>query len=166
MASDEEITIIGGSLAGLGLALACAMKGLAVRVFEQSEGHALGGDSLTVDLDLLAATTGYDPRATPALPVVPAYRDLTTWAALYGWLRGRVSDTPGIVIEGGRRATSIVEVDGSVSIAFAEGHQQTASVVIGADGYRSINRRAIAPEAPLRGMPAMSSGKDSLKSGC
>ncbi|WPP01969.1 NAD(P)-binding protein [Pseudomonas sp. HR96] len=36
MASDEEITIIGGSLAGLTLALACAASGLRVRVLEQA----------------------------------------------------------------------------------------------------------------------------------
>ena len=149
MASDEEITIIGGSLAGLTLALACAASGLRVRVHEQSEGHASGGDSLTVDQALLAATTGYDPRVSPALPVVPAYRDLTTWPALYGWLRDRVNEALGIVLEGGRRVSSVSDLDDSVQITFADGHQQTAPVVTGADGYRSVVRRAIAPEAPF-----------------
>lgn len=149
MASDEEITIIGGSLAGLSLALACAASGLRVRVLEQSEGHASGGDSLTVDLALLAATTGYDPRMPPALPVVPAYRDLTTWPALYGWLRDRVNETSCIVLEGGKRVSSVSELVDSVQITFADGHQQTAPVVIGADGYRSIVRRAISPEIPF-----------------
>lgn len=148
MTSDVEITVVGGSLAGLTLALACAARGMPVRVLEQSKGHVLGGDSLTVDLSLLRVMTGHDPRLPPALPVVPAYRDLTTWPALYSWLQARVNETPTITLEGDRRVLSVTDLGEGVEITFEDGKKQITPVVLGADGYRSVVRRAIAPDHP------------------
>ncbi|MCU1785210.1 FAD-dependent monooxygenase [Pseudomonas sp. 13B_2.1_Bac1] len=60
-----------------------------------------------------------------------------------------MNKTPGIVLEGDRRVSSVSDLDDSVQITFADDHQQTAPVDIGADGYRSVVRRAISPEAPF-----------------
>lgn len=145
----REITIVGGSLAGLTLALACARKGIAVHVIERTAGHFAGGDSLSVDLSAVAETVGYDPRKHPALPVVPAYRELTTWPALYNWLRDRVRETPDILLEEGKTITSVSDINGGARITFADGSEKMTDAVIGADGYRSIVRQAITPEAPF-----------------
>lgn len=149
--SLPNIVVVGGSLAGLTLALACAAKGVPVRVVERSTGHVHDGDSLTVDLVAVAATVGQDPRANPRLPVVHAYRHrhLTTWPALYSWLHDRAVETPGIVLEAGKSVASVADLGEQVRISFADGTHSVADAVIGADGYRSIVRRAIAPDAPF-----------------
>lgn len=144
-----RITIIGGSLAGLTLALACAARGVPVHVVERSARRVHGGDSLSIDLAALAATVGHDPRAHPVLPVVPAYRDLTTWPALYSWLRGRAAAVPDIILEDGKTVTSITDLGERAKISFADGTERDVDAVVGADGYHSLARRTIAPDAPL-----------------
>lgn len=146
-----QIVVAGGSLAGLTLALACATRGLPVRVVERSVRRAQGGDSLSIDLAALAATVGHDPRARSRLPVVPAYRDrhLTTWPALYSWLHDRVAETPGINLEEGKTIASVTNAGDRAHLSFADGTESVADAVIGADGYHSIVRRTIAPDAPL-----------------
>ncbi|MDM0066941.1 MULTISPECIES: FAD-dependent monooxygenase [unclassified Variovorax] len=149
--TPPQIVVVGGSLAGLTLALACATRGVPVRVVERSARRVQGGDSLSIDLAALAATVGHDPRLRPILSTVPAYRDrdLTTWPALYAWLHERAAASPGIVLEEGKSVTSITELDDRVQLHFSDGTQRDADAVIGADGYHSTVRRTIAPDAPL-----------------
>jgi 2-polyprenyl-6-methoxyphenol hydroxylase-like FAD-dependent oxidoreductase len=148
--SHDSIAVIGGSLAGLTLALACAKHGLSVRVYERAILRTNGGDSLSVDLPALEKTTGHDPRENPKLPVVLAYRDrhLTTWPALYAWLSDKVEKSLSIFLERGRNLTSVLDLGDSVQLNFSDGTQSDADVVIGADGYASTVRHALAPEAP------------------
>jgi 2-polyprenyl-6-methoxyphenol hydroxylase-like FAD-dependent oxidoreductase len=148
--SHDSIAVIGGSLAGLTLALACAKYGLSVHLYERSTQRTNGGDSLSVDLAALKKTTGHDPRENPKLPVVQAYRDrhLTTWPALYEWLSDRVEKAPSIFLERGKNLTSVQDLGCSVQLNFSDGTQSDADVVIGADGYASSVRRTVAPEAP------------------
>ncbi|WP_029413797.1 FAD-dependent monooxygenase [Acidovorax radicis] len=149
--SQPLVVVVGGSLAGLTLALASAARGVPVQVVERAAGRAQGGDSLSVDLAAIARAVGHDPRSYPVLPVVPAYRDrhLTTWPALYGWLRDRVGETPGIVLQGGKAVASVRARDGMAELSFSDGTQTMADAVIGADGYQSVVRRAVLPEAPF-----------------
>ena len=149
--THSQIAIVGGSLAGLTLALACASRGLPVRVLERSARRVHGGDSLSIDLAALAATVGHDPRAHAGLPVVPAYRDrdLTTWPALYSWLHDRAAETPGIILEEGKTVASVTDAGNHVQISFADGTESVADAVIGADGYHSIIRRTITPGTPF-----------------
>ncbi|EJN28511.1 2-polyprenyl-6-methoxyphenol hydroxylase-like oxidoreductase [Pseudomonas sp. GM78] len=147
--THPEIIIVGASLAGLTLALACATRGVPVRVVERSVARVHGGDSLSIDLELVATTVGHDPRAAPILPVVPAYRELTTWPALYNWLRDRALATPGIVLEEGKAVISVADLGDRAQLSFADGTQRFAAAVIGADGYLSIVRQAITPDAPF-----------------
>jgi 2-polyprenyl-6-methoxyphenol hydroxylase-like FAD-dependent oxidoreductase len=151
MRVDERIVIVGGSLAGLTLALACATRGVHVRVVERSPARTQGGDSLSIDLADLFDATGHDPRAPPILPVVHAYRDrvLTTWPALYAWLRHRVAATPGIVLEEGRAVVAVRNLGDRAQLQFDDGSNEMAAAVIGADGYRSVVRREVAPDAPF-----------------
>ncbi|WP_157627574.1 salicylate hydroxylase [Burkholderia gladioli] len=149
--THPEIIVIGGSLVGLTFALASAKRGVPVRVVERAGRRTLGGDNLNVDLASIARTVNYDPRFGKILPVVHAFRDrhLTTWPALYSWLRDRVVEMPGITLEENRSVAS-VRADGRRAIvAFADGTSASADAAIGADGYHSIVRRAVAPELPL-----------------
>jgi len=149
--SKTSITIVGGSLAGLTLALACAARGMAVHVIERSLAHTQGGDSLSVDLAAIANTTGHDPRQSPALAVVPAYRDrhLTTWPALYAWLHERASKTPGITFQLGANVSAVSDLGHQVQLQLSDGTQHSSDLLVGADGYRSVVRSAIAPTDPL-----------------
>jgi 2-polyprenyl-6-methoxyphenol hydroxylase-like FAD-dependent oxidoreductase len=151
MRRDERIVIVGGSLAGLTLALACATRGVRVRIVERAPARTQGGDSLSIDLADLFDATGHDPGAPPSLPVVHAYRDrvLTTWPALYAWLRHRVAATAGIVLEEGRVVVAVQDLGGQAQLQFDDGSKEMAAAVIGADGYRSVARRAVAPDAPF-----------------
>ncbi|MGO4304270.1 FAD-dependent monooxygenase [Cupriavidus sp. RAF12] len=150
-AKHSQIVIVGGSLAGLTLALACATRGVPVHVIERSARRVQGGDSLSIDLAALVATVGHDPRTHPVLPVVPAYRDrhLTTWPALYAWLHDRAAKTRGIIIQEGRAVVSVASLEDRAQLFFSDGSEMVADAVIGADGYHSTVRRAIAPEAGL-----------------
>jgi len=147
--AHPQIAVVGGSLSGLTLALACAARGVPVGVVERSVRRVHGGDSLTVDLAVLAAAVGHDPRANPILPVVPAYRDLTTWSALYEWLHNRAAGTAAIILEHGQAVTSVAELGDRVQLSFADGTERVVDAVIGADGYHSTVRRTIAPDAPF-----------------
>lgn len=145
---QSEVLVIGGSLAGLTFALACGTRGIPVRIIERTAGHVQGGDSLSVDLNALKAVTGFDPRSAPVLPVVPAYRELTTWNALYRWLHDRASSTSGISIEEGMGVSAVNDEHSQPLIVLEDGSTRTGRAVIGADGYRSLIRRSISPEAP------------------
>jgi 2-polyprenyl-6-methoxyphenol hydroxylase-like FAD-dependent oxidoreductase len=148
--TEHPIAIIGGSLAGLTLALACAKHGISVRIFERALERTNGGDSLSVDLAALANATGHDPRVNPKLPVVPAYRDrhLTTWPALYSWLSDKVAQSPLVQIERGKNLVAVHDDEHSVQLDFADGTRSSAQAVIGADGYASSIRRMLTPETP------------------
>ena len=149
--THPKIVVVGGSLAGLTLALACATRGVPVLVVERSARRVQGGDSLSIDLAAIAAAVGHDPSGHPILPVVHAYRDrhLTTWPALYSWLHDRAASTPGIVLEEGKAVSSVTDLGDRARLSFSDGTQTVADAVIGADGYHSVVRQAIAPDAPL-----------------
>jgi 2-polyprenyl-6-methoxyphenol hydroxylase-like FAD-dependent oxidoreductase len=146
--TKNKIAIVGGSLAGLTLALACAKHAIPVEVFERSVERTNGGDSLAVDLDTLANTIGRNPLENPRLPVVRAYRDrhLTTWPALYAWLSYQVDLTPGITVKRGKKLIAVNDLEHSVQLEFADGSLSVADAVIGADGYASTIRRTLDPE--------------------
>jgi 2-polyprenyl-6-methoxyphenol hydroxylase-like FAD-dependent oxidoreductase len=148
--AEHHIAIIGGSLAGLTLALACAKFGIPVNLYERSLERTNGGDSLSVDLTALADATGHDPREGSKLPVVPAYRDrhLTTWPALYAWLSDKVSQTSSIMVERGKNLIAAQDLAHSVQLDFADGTRSHAKALIGADGYASSIRRVLTPETP------------------
>lgn len=147
----RDIVIVGASLAGLTLALACAKRGVPTRVVERTVRKTHGGDNLSVDLASIAATVGCDPRSAPKLPVVHAYRDrhLTSWPALYRWLRDRAGEMPSITLEEDKAVASVGSEGGRAILTFDDGGIVSADAVIGADGYRSTVRRAVAPALPL-----------------
>lgn len=128
--NESDIVVVGGSLAGLTLALASAARGVSVQVLERSTERTQGGDSLSVDLAAIEKTVGYDPRAHPRLPVVPAYRDrhLTTWPALYGWLRDRVRETPGISLHEGKTVASVKTLDDKAEVVFEDGSKMLVRI--------------------------------------
>jgi 2-polyprenyl-6-methoxyphenol hydroxylase-like FAD-dependent oxidoreductase len=147
-----DVAIVGGSLAGLATAIGLARRGLPVDVFEQNTGEERGGTGLGVDRTLISETTGVDARIdgiTHALPVVDeGYRETSTWLAIYRWLRSVADATTGLNVHESARVDVISSDDG---LAHLSGPRLNASaaVIIGADGYRSVVRRAVSPAQPF-----------------
>jgi 2-polyprenyl-6-methoxyphenol hydroxylase-like FAD-dependent oxidoreductase len=147
-----DIAIVGGSLAGLATGIGLARAGISVRIYEQSVGEERGGTGLGVDRALISATTGVDARkdgVIRALPVVnEGYRETSTWLAIYRWLRALAGVTDGLIITESAR---IEHVHCDHARAYLEGPagHTSASIVLGADGYRSVVRCTVSPEHPF-----------------
>jgi 2-polyprenyl-6-methoxyphenol hydroxylase-like FAD-dependent oxidoreductase len=145
----ETAIIVGGSLTGLATAIRLARAGLTVTVLERSPRFG-GGTGLGVDRRLLSAVTGvsaYGATGHPALPVVTAGWDSTSWAALHAWLRRVAEGFQGIKLHMNQSVVSVRSYDGFASANTVE-RQFKADLVIGADGHGSLVRRFVAPDRP------------------
>jgi len=147
----DRVLILGGSLAGLSLALALEHRGIPSTVLERTRPPVQGGAGLGVDRALLARVTGCDPRADAPgaahLPVIRSGREATSWQLLHGWLRNRVRDGRHVEVQEGIVAERAGQDDGAAWVD-AGGTRHSAPLLVGADGYRSLVRAAVSPEAP------------------
>jgi 2-polyprenyl-6-methoxyphenol hydroxylase-like FAD-dependent oxidoreductase len=147
-----DVAIVGGSLAGLATGIGLARRGTRVNVFEQNSGEERGGTGLGVDRTLISETTGVDARVdglTHALPVVDeGYRETSTWLAIYRWLRAVADTTDGLTVRESARVDLVSSDDHTAHLSGAA-VDASADVIIGADGYRSLVRRAVAPTRPF-----------------
>jgi 2-polyprenyl-6-methoxyphenol hydroxylase-like FAD-dependent oxidoreductase len=149
---NGNVAIVGGSLAGLAMGIGLARRGTPVNVFEQNSGEERGGSGLGVDRSLLTETTGVDARVdglTHALPVVDdGYRETSTWLAIYRWLRAVANVTDGLHLHESARV-DVISSDGHEARLSGPNVNASADVLIGADGYRSMVRRAVSPTRPF-----------------
>jgi 2-polyprenyl-6-methoxyphenol hydroxylase-like FAD-dependent oxidoreductase len=147
-----NVAIVGGSLAGLAVAIGLGRHGIPVNVFEQNTGEERGGSGLGVDRALITDTTGVDCSVdgiTRALPVVnEGHRDTSTWLAIYRWLRAVADATGGLSVHEAARVDLISADAGSAHLS-GPSLKASADVIIGADGYRSVVRRAVWPARPF-----------------
>jgi 2-polyprenyl-6-methoxyphenol hydroxylase-like FAD-dependent oxidoreductase len=147
-----NVAIVGGSLAGLAAAIGLARRGLPVNVYEQYTGEERGGSGLGVDRALITGTTGVDASVdglTRALPVVnEGYRDTSTWLAIYRWLRAVADATAGLTVHESARV-DLISSDDHAAYLSGPRVKASADVIIGADGYRSVVRRAVWPARPF-----------------
>jgi 2-polyprenyl-6-methoxyphenol hydroxylase-like FAD-dependent oxidoreductase len=151
-APSGDVAIVGGSLAGLAVGIGLARRGLSVKAFEQTSGEERGGSGLGVDLALISKTTGVDARVdglTRALPVVnEGHRDTSTWLAIFRWLRAVAEKTDDLIVHEASRVDVVSSGQRDVRIS-GPSLAEFADVVIGADGYRSVVRRAVSPTQPF-----------------
>jgi 2-polyprenyl-6-methoxyphenol hydroxylase-like FAD-dependent oxidoreductase len=147
-----EVAIVGGSLAGLATGIGLARRGVRVKVFEQNSGEERGGTGLGVDRALISETTGVDARVlglTHALPVVDeGYRETSTWLAVYRWLRAVADATDGLTVRDSARVDFISSDDHRAYLS-GEHIDASADLIVGADGYRSVVRKAVSPTRPF-----------------
>jgi 2-polyprenyl-6-methoxyphenol hydroxylase-like FAD-dependent oxidoreductase len=147
-----NVALVGGSLAGLATAIGLARRGIPVNVFEQNAGEERGGTGLGIERDLITATTGVDAHVdgiTGALPVVnEGYRDTSTWLAIYRWLRAVADATDRLTLYESARV-DVISSDDRAAYLTGPHLNASADVVIGADGYRSVVRRAVWPARPF-----------------
>jgi 2-polyprenyl-6-methoxyphenol hydroxylase-like FAD-dependent oxidoreductase len=144
-----SILVVGGSLSGLSAALALARRGAAATVLERSVGEPPGGAGMGVDLDLLRDAVGADPRdLPPRVPVVTGNRYSTSWAALRTWLWTMAKHSASITLREGVTVTGAAQRPDRAWVTDDQGGRHLADLVVGADGYRSVVRSAVAPQHP------------------
>lgn len=146
--SELETLVVGGSLSGLTFALACARRGIKTLLLERTSGSQRGGSALGINRDLLLRVIGQDTLRSHSFPVLAGKRQASTWQSVHVWLcRQTLEHNKITLIED----VSVVEVaqdaDGATAVT-AGGQRYKADLVVGADGYRSVVRRAIDYELP------------------
>ena len=172
MSERGRIGIVGGSIGGCAAAISLSRSGWDVDVFERSDrdlvARGAGIATLTPLLDALIARdlVGGDLPRFDARPTRWVARDATvrsgrlfgtdplrlpmstlTWGHLSAHLRTRV---PSGVYERGR---TVAQIDASAprpTVRFADGSRRDYDLVVCADGYRSLGRSTLFPDAALR----------------
>lgn len=151
MTADLSAVVVGGSLAGLTTALAVARRGIAVTVLERSGPQPRDGGSLAATFAELVHLIGPDRARTTfaALPPGAARsHDPVLWTELREGLRAAADDDPLVSLQHSRVVTAVSQTPAWAEAVTADGTVVSASVVIGADGHRSVVRRAVVPEHP------------------
>lgn len=165
-----NIGIVGGSIAGCSAAILFERAGHRVDVFERSSGGLVGRgggigtpgsvldelieeDFLDADFPHLTGTSMPFVIRTPEATELgrtawemPMNLAAFHWSALWNQLRKRVPDQS--YHQGHQVTDAAPEADGVV-LTFADGSRHRFDLVVFADGYRSLGRRIMFPEADL-----------------
>ena len=171
MALTRRVGIVGGSIGGCAAAVSLSRRGWDVELFERSddelvargagivsnapfldalvERDLIGADLVRFDAEAMrwvgrdtsspsGRLLGSDPPRSPMSTL--------TWGDLYTQLRRRVP--PGVYARGSTVAEIEVGELGA-SLRLADGSRRHYDVVVCADGYRSLGRSTLFPEAAL-----------------
>ena len=145
--SPLEAIIVGGSLAGLTAALAMARIGIRVTVLDRGANHYVAGSGLWVDADALHDTIGAAYRGPSGtalgVDVAGGRQYALAWAQLHAWLRDLTAVAPQIKLRDGVIVRTVGQDRDTAWASDAEGRRYSGDLVIGADGYRSVTRRAV-----------------------
>ncbi|KAJ5952526.1 uncharacterized protein N7479_010939 [Penicillium vulpinum] len=163
----KRVAIIGGGPGSISSGLALIQRGYDVKIFERQPAcEAIGGAvllstpvlailrSYSLNLDNVGSHTvthftnkkGLERVKLSFNAEVERRMGIKGWH--YGVLRSSIFKkmldlVPESIIHAGHEFTSYTERDDGIGISFANGHQATADIVIGADGIRSkVSRQA------------------------
>ncbi|GAA2742480.1 FAD-dependent monooxygenase [Kitasatospora cinereorecta] len=167
-----RVAVVGGSIAGCAAALAAWRAGAdEVVVFERAAGRLQDrGVGLALHNDRYAEleAAGYLDAAMPwvqlarrpwvvrsgteragrVIGVLPFPFRSYGWGSLWRELRGRIPD--GVDYRTGAGVAEVLPEPDGVTLRLADGGEERFDLVVGADGYRSLVRAAMAPEARAR----------------
>ncbi len=178
LARGLDIGVVGGSLTGCAIAALLTRAGARVSVFERSAGNLIDrGVGLAMKISTLRALadrglidddmgqvpvwqrTFARPHADPARRATPwevfwsqevAFH-ASHWGVLYRALRKRVPDE---IYHQGREVAGLDQrPGGTVALSLTGGTEHVFDLVICADGYDSIGRRALYPDAEITASP-------------
>ncbi len=165
-----RVAVVGGSIAGCSAAVELTRVGHEVTVLERSRGGLKGrGAGIGTPLETFQTLVARDliGEATPRCVVsdhplvgrkdendryghraltLPLSMALLNWGDLWNQLRARV---PNHAYVEGRTITGATQGDREVVVSAADGWSDTYDLVLFADGYQSIGRRTLFPEAEL-----------------
>jgi len=171
-AGPLRVAVVGGGIGGVATATALLQAGIDVRLYEQAPALAEVGAGVAVqpngvrvlqrlglqDALLRHGARWIDPQfrrcdGTYAAAMWPAERahEIT----FYGMHRADllamfVAGLPPAVVTTGHRLLAITQDAAQVTLAFANGAQATADVVVGADGIHSTVQRFVTAPSPPR----------------
>jgi 2-polyprenyl-6-methoxyphenol hydroxylase-like FAD-dependent oxidoreductase len=137
-----HVVVIGGSQAGLMAALAASRAGATVTVMERSADSGRTGAMIQIGDSVLEQLTGRHD--------VPRFEGtrIQTWRAVYDHLLSAVVIDPDITLMEGAEVVDIGQTEAGVWAAAKDGRVVEGDVLVGADGYRSLVRRFVAPGRP------------------
>ena len=141
----EHVIVVGGSLGGLMMSLALARKGYTVTVLERADASLRNGAFIRL---YTGATHGEIERELRQLASNGNNR-IEAWSAIQERLREVVEKESAITLEFNKKIVAIDQDETSAWAITETGERFTGDFLIGADGYRSVVRRYLAPENPF-----------------
>lgn len=163
--SRPRVIVIGGSVGGLFIGNMLHRCGWNVAIYERvSEGLASRGTGIArhPELDMILAASGAEDGEIVGVDVegrcgigadgeTVAYyaypQTLGPWAQVFKPL---MQAFPATQYHKGRTLHSVRETDDAVEAIFEDGSSAKADLLIGADGFRSVVRRFVAPQVTPR----------------
>jgi 2-polyprenyl-6-methoxyphenol hydroxylase-like FAD-dependent oxidoreductase len=145
--------VVGASLAGLMTSLALARVGRQVVVLERAGAQRASGAALAVDPPALVRLLGHESAATVLAHLASDAGDVeaglpVTWQALHEGLQAAAGEQDSIEVRHGTGVVEIGQDDEQAWAVTASGGVHAGDLLVGADGYRSLVRGAVAPENP------------------
>ncbi|MGW2207319.1 FAD-dependent monooxygenase [Streptomyces sp. NPDC001774] len=166
--SAERVAVVGGSIAGCAGALAASRSGADVVVLERATGRLQDrGVGLTLHNDRYTELekAGYLDTSMPwyqlarrpwmvrdgaartgrEIGVLPLPFRSYNWGSLWEELRNRIP--PSVEYHTGAQVSRVTQDASGAVVHLADGTQEHYDFVVGADGYRSVVRDAMYPQA-------------------
>ncbi len=163
----KPITVIGGGIGGLAVALACAQRGASVTVLEQAAEISEVGAGLQISPNgwVVLEALGVADRIAENAPRATAVRlrdfrrgaevfamklsgpfHLTHRADLIDALHGACIEA-GVTIRLGIQVTEVAVEDTETTLTLADGSPETHGLTLAADGINSAARRVLNPKS-------------------
>ncbi len=176
LSSSRRVLIAGAGIGGLTLACALRRSGATVSVFERAETLSPVGAGITVQMNAIAALRSIgiglaDAVAAAGAPcseaaVLDASGHVLSRMSMEGLARELGAPTVCLhrarlqavllahageeCVHTGRAVTGFQDDGQRVTVTLSDGSTETGEVLVGADGLRSVVRRELLGDAPLR----------------
>ena len=137
-----KVNIIGASLSGLMTGIALARAGLKVNILERASAERRSGAALQVDSGErdISTTAKYLRKIASG-----GIRFVEAWSSIEARLRSEALANPQIDLRFNTRIQTVHQDEEAAWVITDKGEKFSGDILIGADGYRSIVRRHVAP---------------------
>jgi len=143
--SSPSAIVVGGSLAGLMAAISLSQEGVRVTVLEKASPDRESGGGLRVD-----GSSFVQSKTEKLLRNLASdgKRGVQLWSAIEARLRKEIEKDPLIELSFDTRVMAVGQSEEKAWVEIENKERLAADFAVGADGHRSIVRKAIAPDHP------------------